>query len=434
MNEKIEKFSVFLSQTVGIFANKISSQKHIMALRDGMMFILPFSLIGGLCMILMYPPVSADSSIAFFSAWAVNGPKIPLFALGYFLTMGILSVYAVIGVAYQLAKSYDLHPGHYACMSLMIFLCLACPDVFVKNGDGLRLLALTNLDASGMFTGIVVAMTCVSIGAFMKKRNLTLKLPDTMPPNVAAPFEVLIPFVINYVLFVGLNELCTSSLGFGLVNLIANILAPLLTAADSLPSAILYNFLVMAFWFFGIHGNAMMQAVFTPVRNANLATNAAAIAAGTSPTAVFSGSFPGIFGTQLMFVALLFALVIKAKSSRLKSLTKLSFVPNILNINETLLFGLPLVMNLVLMIPVLICTILNTTIAYICMSIGLVGKVYIATMGSMPAIINAFLSTLDVRAVILWILLFIMDLVIFLPFVHMYDKQIAVEDHEIEEI
>lgn len=424
----MQKFSNLLEGTVGKIAVQLSSQRHISALRDGMLFTLPFTLLGGICMILMFPPIPAETGVAFLDTWKAVGPTLPLFTAGYYLTMGILAVYATAGVAYSLAKSYDLHPGYYAFMAMAVFFTVACNDVSTPITEGVRGLALANLDASGMFTGIVVALSCVTVGAFMTKHNIMIRMPDAVPQSVAAVFEILLPFAVNYVLFSGINAGCESVLGYGLSALVVNIIAPVLSVGNSLPSVVLINVLVIGFWFFGIHGAAMMAAIVGTLQSSNLAANAAAIAAGSAPEFILAGSFKSIFATQIMFEAVLIAVLLFCKSDRLRSLAKVSLVPNIFNINEPVIFGLPLVMNVTLMLPTLVCTILNTAVSYLVMSAGLVGKVYIATVATIPSPINAFLSTMDFKAILLWFALFAVNLLIFAPFMKAYDKQVIAED------
>ena len=417
-----------LEGSVGVVATKLANQKHIASLKDGMMFTLPFTLLGGICMILMYPPIPGDATEGFLAAWKSAGPTFPLFALGYYLTLGILAVYSTAGVAYSLAKSYDLHPGHYAFVSMAVFLTIACPETFIKNSDGYRAMALTNLDASGIFAGIVVAMVTVSLGAFMTKHRIMIRMPDAVPQSITACFEVLLPLAVSFILFTALNSVSVTVMGYGLVTFIASLIGPILSVSNTLPSVILINVFVIAFWFFGIHGAAMMASIVGTLQASNLVSNAAAIAEGLTPEFVLAGSWKSIFGTQIMYEALLVAILIVCRSARLRSLGKVALVPNIFNINEPLIFGMPLVMNITMIIPVIICTILNTTVSYLVMSANLVNKVYISTLATMPSPINAFLSTLDFRAVILWFILFAANIVIFLPFMRVYDKQVEAED------
>lgn len=425
------RIQTFLDGTLGKVATKLSSQKHINSLKSGMMFTLPFTLIGGFVMILMFLPIPSDLQPTnfFFSillnAQAWGSSSVVLKTL-YTLSLGLISVYTVFGISYSLAQEYKLKASYTSLTSLFVFLAIAV--TVAPNEAGLNSISINYLDASGMFVAIIVAMVTVEITRLLKKHNITIKLPESVPPMVSAPFELIIPLVTNVFVVVGGNALLNMTVGFGFVNLLTNLLSPILSASGSLPAVIMINLLVMLFWLFGIHGAALMAAIIGPLQTANLTENAAAVAAGDILPNVFAGSFKSIFATQIMYNALLIAVLLFASSPRLKSLCKFAFIPNFFNINEPLIFGLPIVMNVTLMIPILLTTILNTTISYLAMSFDFVGKIYIYFLPTFPAPINAFISTMDWKAPVMWLLLFLINLAIFYPFVKVYDKQVIEED------
>lgn len=431
MKNFMEKLRDVLDNSVGKVAYTLSNQRHMSALRNGMMFTLPFTLLGGIVMILMYPPItdSLQPTNAFFEFlinWKAWGASSELLKAPYYLTMGMLSIYTVFGISYNLAKSHKINQGYASLIALCTFLCIATSPM--RGDDKVWSIALTYLDAQGMFLGIIVALLSVEITAFMIKKGIGIKLPDSVPPNITAVFEYLIPLATNVVLFIGLNELCKAGMGYGLVALIQNLISPLLSFTDSLPSVIIINLFVIGFWFFGIHGAALVASIIGPIQATNLAANAAAMASSSIPSAVLAGSFKSIFATQIMYNALLFSVLLIAKSPRLKSICKLSLVPNFFNINEPLIFGLPMVMNVVLIIPILITTVIDTVVFYLLMTTDVIGKIYIATVATFPAPINAFLSTMDWKAPIVWIILLILNIAIFVPFVKVFDKQTIEED------
>ena len=408
MNTFMDNLRDKLENSVGRIANTLSNQRHMAALRSGMVFTLPFTLLGGIVMIMMFPPVTAtleptNPIFEFLIAWKNWGATTPLLQAPYYLTMGILSVYTVFGISFNLAKSHKINQGYASLIALCTFLCIATTPT--RGEDKVWSIALTYLDAQGMFLGIIVAMITVEITAWMIKKKVGIKLPDSVPPNITAVFEYLFPLAVNVILFITLNELCKAGMGYGLVSLIQNLISPLLSFTDSLPSVIIINIFVIGFWFFGIHGAALVASIIGPIQATNLAANAAAMAANGVPGAVLAGSFKSIFATQIMYNALLFSVLLFAKSPRLKSLCKLSLVPNLFNINEPLIFGLPMVMNVVLIIPILITTVIDTAVFYLLMTSDFIGKVYIATVATFPAPINAFLSTMDWKAPIVWFIL-----------------------------
>lgn len=433
MNTFMDNLRDKLENSVGRIANTLSNQRHMAALRSGMVFTLPFTLLGGIVMIMMFPPVTAtleptNPIFEFLIAWKNWGATTPLLQAPYYLTMGILSVYTVFGISFNLAKSHKINQGYASLIALCTFLCIATTPT--RGEDKVWSIALTYLDAQGMFLGIIVAMITVEITAWMIKKKVGIKLPDSVPANITAVFEYLFPLAVNVILFITLNELCKAGMGYGLVSLIQNLISPLLSFTDSLPSVIIINIFVIGFWFFGIHGAALVASIIGPIQATNLAANAAAMAANGVPGAVLAGSFKSIFATQIMYNALLFSVLLFAKSPRLKSLCKLSLVPNLFNINEPLIFGLPMVMNVVLIIPILITTVIDTAVFYLLMTSDFIGKVYIATVATFPAPINAFLSTMDWKAPIVWFILLLINIAIFVPFVKVFDKQTIEEDEK----
>lgn len=433
MKTFMEKLRDVLDNSVGKVAYTLSNQRHMSALRSGMMFTLPFTLLGGIVMIIMFPPITdslqpTNPIFEFLIAWKSWGASSAVLKAPYYLTMGILSIYTVFGISYNLSKSHKINQGYASLIALCTFLCIA--TVPFRGEDKVWSIALTYLDAQGMFLGIIVAMVTVEITAFMIKKGMGIKLPDSVPPNITAVFEYLFPLAVNVILFIGVNELCKAGLGYGLVALVQNLISPLLSFTDSLPSVIIINLFVIGFWFFGIHGAALVASIIGPIQATNLAANAAAMSTGVLPSAVLAGSFKSIFATQIMYNALLFSVLLVAKSPRLKSICKLSLVPNLFNINEPLIFGLPMVMNVILIIPILITTVIDTAVFYLLMTSDFIGRVYIATVATFPAPINAFLSTMDWKAPIVWFLLLIINIVIFIPFVKVFDKQTIEEDEQ----
>ncbi len=254
-------------------------------------------------------------------------------------------------------------------------------------------------------------------------------MPDQVPPNVTAPFEALIPAVVLSILFVVINIICLKYTGGSLAALIGNVLKPLMYASSSLPAVILISVLLSLFWFFGIHGNNMISGVLTPITTANLALNAEYYINGLGSPSPLSGAFMTIFGNWMSYPAMVLCFFLLAKSSTLKSLRGIALVPDMFNINEPLTFGVPIVMNILLALPIMIANVITCTIAYIVMNAGLVKCISVSLPFTVPGIINLFLSTGgDFSSIILWVVLFGLDVVILFPFIKMYDKQLLKEE------
>lgn len=429
-NAVIIKFRDGFDNVFGGLARKMDGSVHLTALRNGMMFTLPFTLLGGIFMILAFPPIPGNLEGGnifsdFLLGWQSFAASTPQLLIPYYLTIGFMAVYIVLGVSYNLAKSYKLNAIYVSASALFVFLAIAGQPTSSDNG---MMMPMGSLDANGMFTGIFIAFFVVEVSRFLIKHNIKIKMPDSVPPMVTAPFEMLIPLTICLISALLLNTGSENLFGHGLVSLVQMAIQPLLTATDSLPSVILVNLLVMGFWFFGIHGASMLATIIGPIQASNLVDNASAYAAGEVIPHVFAGSVKSIFGTVIMYQALLFAVLLFAKSARLKSLAKISLVPNLFNINEPMLFGLPVVMNLTLIVPIIITVIINTATFYILMSADVIGRLVISLTPTIPGPINAYLSTMDWKAPILWIILFAINLAIFTPFVKSYDKEVLTQE------
>ena len=261
-------------------------------------------------------------------------------------------------------------------------------------------------------------------------KNITIKMPATVPPNVASPFKVLIPMAVCVVGFILLNILCTSVTGAGLCNLLTNILQPLFSASESLPSILFLLLVSQLFWFFGIHGDNMVGAVVTPIITMNVALNLEAYNVGKEMTDIFAGQFNGVWGGWCTYIALLIAMILVTKSKQLRALCKLAPLSTAFNINEPLVFGVPTVLNVYTLIPTMVCTILNICVAYFATYFNIIGKTYLVLPWTTPAPLAAFLSTMDWKALVLWVILCAIDVIIIIPFLKNYDKQLLAEEEK----
>ena len=259
-------------------------------------------------------------------------------------------------------------------------------------------------------------------------KNLKISMPKGVPPMVAGPFEVLLPLVVNTILFIVLDQVIFMITGSGLTNLVFTIFSPLISATASLPSMLFIVVLTVVFWFFGIHGDNMVSAITTPIFTGNLVANLDAYNAGKDIPNIIAGNFTFIFGLAIVYLAILFNMNFICKNKRLRSLGKLAIPSSLFNINEPLVFGVPTVLNILTFIPSVICIIINVAIAYGATSVGFMNRTCMSVPWTLPAPLYAFLSTLDWRAIVVWIGLFIINVIIFIPFMKSYDKQMDIEE------
>ncbi len=433
-NSFMDKLSNWMSKYLVPVANKIGSQRHLAAIRDGLTIMIPATIVGGFAILLAIPPVPATitegtnffySFLLAWKAWAAANTVILM--TPYYLTIGIISIYAVCGVSYMLAKHYKMDALNNMVSALLVFLTIS-GAVDLSAGS----LTISRLGAGYMFAAMIVGILVVEITRFFDVHNIKVKLPDSVPPNVAGPFNVLIALGFNVIFFSIVNALLTTFTGGGIPDLIYTIFTPLMNATSSLPSILFLNFLSALFWFFGIHGNNMMSAVVTPITTMALAANAEAVAAGNPLPFIYAGSIATVFGGWLVGNnAMNLWLLLFAKSPRIKSLSKVAAIPAFFNIAEPYIFGLPEVLNLYYFIPAIICQTLNVSIYFFLAQANIVGRAYISLPFTTPAVLQAFLVTGgNVPAVILAVCLLVVDMIIFTPFLKAYDNSLLKEEAE----
>ncbi len=426
INAKMEKYILPL-------ANKMSSQRHLKAIRDAFISLMPITLVGGIAAIVNSAPVTETTTNGILLAWASFAQDNALI-LNWIntLTLGAMSLYICIGITNFLCKQYKtdvLLPIMLSVTGFMM-LCIAPQSL---GWDG-KIVEISYLDGKGLIPAIFIAIFTVEFYHLLRKKNVgRIKMPDSVPASLSETFASLVPGIIILGIFVCIfavfNALGTTMPGF-----IYTTLAPAFTAADTLPFAIIATLLVHVFWFFGIH-DAALSGILSPIRDGGLSLNAAAHVAEQSLPNIFTTPFWVYFvviggcGSCLALAILL----IRSKSKQLRTVGKIGIVPTFFGISEPIIFGVPLMLNPIFFIPFIFGSVVNATIAYILMDIGIIGKTFAMLSWQMPSIFGAFLSTMDIKALILIVVLIIIDILIYYPFFKIYEKQLVQQEISSEE-
>lgn len=401
------KLQTSLSKWLMPIANKVEQQKHLQAIKDGMIAIIPIIIIGSLCIL----------PIAFMNLFQ-SGPIHQFFAgiSGYFtypekFTNGFLSVYAAYFIAEALAKKYEMKATQIGITSIVVHLILS--GVIIEKGIGNGFLG-----AEGLFTSIVSAILTVEVTRFMINKKMIVKLPDSVPIMVADSFSSLLPLIVNAIIATVIGAISINVSGKVFPELVMSLLAPAISSMDTLPALLIVIFLTQLLWFFGLHGPAITSAVWAPFAIKYAADNVAAYAAGGEVTHFFTfGLYYNIL--QVTGSGLTLGLVILMMRSRVKSLNaigKVSIVPSLFGINEPVIFGTPIILNPLMFIPFVFGPLLVTVLTYFSMTSGLVGMPIANPPGFLPPGVGAFLMTLDWKAVVLVFTNLILMTVIYYPF------------------
>ncbi|MYL57617.1 PTS sugar transporter subunit IIC [Virgibacillus halodenitrificans] len=423
----MSKFVNFLENNLSAPMARLSEQRHLLAVRDGVISSLPFIIVGSFFLIFAFPPLPESWAI---TQWASDHAADIL--IPYRMTMFIMSLYVAFGIGYNLAKSYKVDPLSGAQIAVAALLLTITPSVVDELGF---VLPMQYLGGHGLFVTIIVSILSVEIFRICKQKRITIKLPEQVPSSVSRSFEALIPVAI--VIF--LMTLITVVMGVNLHNLVDKLAAPLVTAGDSLLGVLVPVFLITFFWSFGIHGVSVVGSVARPLWEVYLVNNSEAAAEGAAALPhiapeTFYQWFIWIGGSGAT-LGLVIAMLLFARSKYMKNLGKTVIVPSLFNINEPVIFGMPIVLNPLLIIPFIITPLITATLSYIVVSIGWVTPTYIMPPWTLPAPIGAYLSTGgDWRAVVLVLVNITISVLIYLPFFRLYDKKmIAMETEETTE-
>ena len=424
---------------------KLSNQRHLRAIRDGIIATLPLIIVSSLLMVVAfsYNQMPADWGITQF----IKNNAVAIL-LPYRMSMYIMTLYAVFGIGYSLAKSYNLDGLSGAILAELTFLLtivpVSMPDItesisalasknaelnaFLQGLPSGYVIPAENLGSAGMFIGIISAFIGVEIYRFTQVKGLKISMPAAVPPAVARSFESLTPTVI---IILGVSTI-TMWLGINVHTIVGNLIKPLINATDTLPSTLLIIFLIMFFWSFGIHGASVVGSIARPVWLILLEQNSAAAAAGAPLTAIAAEPFFQWFlyiGGSGCTIGLILALAFGGKSTYGKQIGRAALVPGIFNINEPIVFGAPIVLNPTLIIPFITVPLVTGTLAWFATTLGLVNRVQLIAPWTLPGPIGAYLATGgDWRAAVLNVICILISIALYYPFVRIYDKKLLAEE------
>ncbi len=291
------------------------------------------------------------------------------------------------------------------------------------------------MGSKGLFVAMIVGIISALIFKEFIKRDIQIKLPDSVPPAVARSFSALIPGAVIITLWLIIFA-ALEAINIGNIHDLMLIVlgGPLGLLGNNIFGTIFAILLNSLFWFVGIHGGNVVNSILNPIWLMNSDANRLLFQADNAAnlpniiTAQFMDNFVyiGGGGATLGLVIVIAVMARKKKASKVtKAMAPLTLAPGIFNINEPAMFGLPIVMNFSLLIPFILAPIANAVIAYSAMASGLVAKTTgIAVSWTMPPIISGFLTTGGhISGSILQIILIIVDILIYWGFYKVVEKR-----------
>ena len=418
-----EKFQDFL----GPIAAKLNENRYISAVKDGFSGIMSILIVGSFFLLMANLPLDAYTN---FMASIFGDNWAEFFRVPYRVTMNIMTLYVIVGIAKSLSKRYKLNDLSSIVWSMVALLILTPP---VLGEDGLVLgIPFDNLSANGLFLGILTTIFTVEIIRWVYNRGWKIKMPDSVPQNIATSFEVLIPgiFVAIIFNFIRLGFAATSfetaqGFIFGIIQ------RPLTAVGASLWATVFIEMIPAVLFAFGIHGPNIVAGIMNPIWYALSAENLEAFASGMDLPNIVNQQFHNSFiklGGAGSTIGLAILTVFRAKSSQFKTIGKLSIVPSLFNINEPLIFGLPIVLNPILIIPFVLMPAISVLLTYFVMYIGLVPIANgTAIPWTTPPIISGLLLA-GWRGALFQLFLGFVSIAVYYPFFKMEDAKAYEKD------
>ncbi|PLR77332.1 PTS system, cellobiose-specific IIC component [Bacillus sp. V3-13] len=435
----MSKFNSILENKVMPTAARIAGQRHLQALRDGLILSMPLIIVGSVFLILGYLPIPgyADFMVRTFGEAWLTKLTYPVGA-----TFDIMALIAAFGIAYRLAEKYDVDALSAGAISVAAFL-LATPYEISFTPEGATEAVMVGgaipsalMGSKGLFVAMLIAILSTEIYRWIIQRNIVFKMPDGVPPAVSKSFVALIPgFII--IALVWILRLAVEQTDFASLHNIVGVLLgkPLGVLGGSLIGSLVAAFLIHLLWSTGLHGATIVGGVMSPIWLSAMDQNRIAFQAGEEVPNIFTSQFFDIFihmgGSGATF-ALVLSMVFLAKSQQMKQLGRLALGPGIFNINEPITFGMPVVMNPIMIVPFILTPLATVIVTYIAMKTGLVAKpAGIAVPWTMPPFIGGYLATGGkISGIVIQLVNFVIAFAIYYPFFRMWDKQKFAEEHD----
>ena len=425
-----DKFNVFLEEKFMPVAAKVGSQKHVQAIRDGLILSMPLTIAGSIFLILAFLPISGYDEFMkgiFGDGWM---GKVLYPVRG---TFDIMAIFGCIGVSYRLAEKNKVDCLSSVALALMTFMILTPFKVSFMNNT-VEAIPLMYTGSAGLFGAIISSIISVEIYSWFIRKNIVIKMPENVPPAVAKSFVALIP---TLALMTGtlIVRLILENTSLQNVHELLKVIltTPLKTLVGSWWGLAIIIAVIQLFWIAGLHGSTIILGIIGPVLGLLGDQNRLAYEAGAEIPNIIGGPFFDIFislGGGGGTFALAFLLAFVSRSRQLKEIGKISVGAAFFNINEPIIFGLPIVMNPYLIIPFFITPLVTGLIGYFSVATGLLPKLPgISVPWTTPPLISGYLASIgSFRYVILQVILIVIGMIIYLPFFKAFDNKILEDE------
>lgn len=418
--------SKFIEEKMVPAVSSFSNQKYMVALKSGFFAIMPLTIIASIFLLITDFPLNGYAEFManiFGENWG------DFLSPAYRATFDMMGIILAGTIAYKLAEKSNIDPLPAMIISIVAYVIVTPKFVTAESGEVInKVLPMAWLGTKGVITAIIMSITSTEIYSFIVRKNMVIKLPDNVPPMVYKSFFSLIPGTVVVAFALILNGIFMA-MGTSLHEFIYGVLQiPLQGLTASVGAIVVVAGLNGFLWWFGIHPT-VVNSIVNPLLNTNSVENLELFKQGQLTienanigTIQMIDQFATIGGAG-MTIGLVISMLLVARSQRMKMMSKLSTVPALFNINEPIVFGLPIIMNPLMLIPITITPMISVTIAYLAMKIGFMSPFNgVIAPWPTPPIFSGFLVS-GWQGAVVQIIAIIVAVIIYYPFILALDKQ-----------
>ena len=408
------------------FFEKVSRNIYLRAIRDGFISAMPVVLFSSIFLLIAYVP-----NIFGFS-WSPSTEALIMKPYGY--TMGILGVLVAGTTAKSLTDSFNRKLENTNQINFLSTMLASISGFLLLAADAVEGGGFANgfLGTKGLLTAFLAAFITVNIYNITVKNNVTIRMPEEVPPNISQVFKDIIPFTLVIVVLYRLDILSRNIMGSNVAESIIKLFEPLFTAADGYLGITIIFGAYALFWFVGIHGPSIVEPAIAAITYANIETNFQLLQAGEHAAKILTP------GTQMFIVTMggtgatlvvPFMFMWLSKSKRNKAIGRASVVPTFFGVNEPILFGAPIVLNPIFFVPFIFAPIANVWIFKFFVDVIGMNSFSVNLPWTTPGPLGIVIGTgFGLMSFVLALTLIVVDVVIYYPFFKVYDAQILEEE------
>lgn len=400
---------------------KIAANPYVSAIRDGFIAAMPIILFSSLFTLIAYVP----------NAWGFYWPK-PVenaIVLPYTYSMGLLALYVTATCAKNLTDYKNLKlPKTNQINSMNVILAAEISFIIIAIKVGKTGLDLTYLGTQGLIASYIVGLIVPNIYYQCIKHNITIKMPDVVPQNIAQTFKDIFPMTFSVGLFWIVQIILNKAFGANLSECVVNLLSPLFHASDSYGGLALVAGAMAFFWFVGVQGPSIVAPAVAAIETTNVGLNQQLVHAGMQASHALTINCQdyvmNMGGTGSTFIVP-FLFLLLAKSAQNKAAGKAAIIPGCFSVNEPILFGAPIIMNPVFFIPFLITPMFNVCCYKFFVQVLHMNALFNTLPWTVPAPIGIIISSgFAPLSFLLVLIMLAVDVLIWLPFFRFYDNDL----------